>query len=128
MGALPPARGADGGDRAWEWRLTAAGMRANLRAEGAALDLYRKTHGQIRENANGATSNIDTPNADVELTESEVVAGAGVEEEDEDVAVERPMTRRGRRSSKPLTIELLAGEHDEIDLQPLPTEGAPLEP
>lgn len=100
-----------------EWRLTAAGMRSKLRAEGAALDLYRKTHNQIRD---GVPSGA--PGTDVEIAESEVEAGVDVEDDDDRAAtIEHPYdTKQTQIVTKPLTIELLKKrlEHEEIDLQP----------
>ncbi len=100
-----------------EWRLTASGMRADLRGEGATLDLYRKTHGQIRD---GVPSGA--PGADVEITESEVEAGVEVEEEEDTLAtIEHPYDAKLTQIvTKPLTIELIKKrlEHEEIDLQP----------
>ncbi len=100
-----------------EWRLTAAGIRANLLAEGAALDLYRRTHGQIRDG-----SSSEAAGAEAEIAESEVEAGGEVEDEDDkSAAIEHPYdAKQTQIVTKPLTIELLKKRltHNEIDLQP----------
>jgi Protein of unknown function DUF262/Mrr N-terminal domain len=100
-----------------EWRLTAAGLKATLDTPGAVLEFYREVHGQLRDGANGAHLDATT-----ELTEADVSAGVGVEDEDdEEASVERPYdTTRTQIVTKPLTIEQLQKrlKYGEIDLQP----------
>jgi len=103
-----------------EWRLTAAGMKADLRVPGATLNLYRKTHEHIR----GVSPNVDSrEEAERQVEESESAGANGVEEEVEGSTAESESpydATKTQINTRAITIGQLNAriEHDEIDLQP----------
>lgn len=102
-----------------EWRLTPAGMRANLRDNGAVYALYRKTLEQMR-----LSESVGQLTTDPQLEELELISANKVEGDDSDDDLEasaRPYdATRTQIVTKPMTIESLKKRlaYQEIDLQP----------